>query len=183
MTYYVQPHVTQFDGSSDQGSACVPTSLANGIAASTGGARRPAGVTIHRLIPHSQETDPHVPGWSLTDADRAMAKIGVGFDKGDESWTAFDAALDGGHYCILQGDSDHFGNNTCSGKFNGDHCIGINPKHRIYNGRSQHWIDDGICPTGRWEYDTIIYAYAKKLADASGTPIRWCASIGKVPKV
>jgi hypothetical protein len=47
----------------------------------------------------------------------------------------------------------------------------------------QHWIDDSICPTGRWEYDAIIYSYAAKLAKATGHPIQWGAFKQAVPKV
>lgn len=170
MSYYVQPHVCQFDGSSDQGSACVPTSCANGVAASTGGARRPAGVTIHRLIPQSEESDPHVPGWSIVDADRAMAKIGIPFTIGDSS-NGFDhltASHNSGHYVILQGDSDHFSNATCSGAFDGDHCVGIHPRETVINGVEHWWLDDPICKTGRWERPAVLKAYAADFAARVG---------------
>ena len=75
MARYVQPHVTQFDGGAGQGEACVPASVANGIAASTGGARRPSSQTIHRLVPRSEETNPATPGWSMGDADNATGKM------------------------------------------------------------------------------------------------------------
>jgi len=182
MVWYVQPHVTQFDGSWNQSSACVPTSCANGVAAQSGGTRRPSGATIHALIPKSHETDPHVAGWSIVDADRAMAKINVGFTIGAENWTAFDAALDGGHYCILQGDSDHFSNATCSGRFDGDHCIGVSPNVKFVNGVKYRWIDDPICKTGRWEKDSTLHAYAKDFAARVGG-LRWGYFTHAVPKV
>jgi hypothetical protein len=170
MTYYVQPHVCQFDGSSDQGSACAPTTLANGVAAVTGGARRPAGVTIHRLIPKSQETDPSVPGWSIIDCDRAMAKIGVAFSIGDNN-SGFDpivASHNSGHYILLQGDSDHFSNATCSGKFDGDHAVGVHPNEKIISGVEYWWLDDPICKTGRWERPAVLKAYAADFAARVG---------------
>jgi hypothetical protein len=161
MAYYVQPHVTQFDGGSKQGEACVPAALANGVAASTGGARKPASQTVHALIPKSQETDPSTPGWSMADADHAMAKIGIPFDRGS-GWNHLEAAHGSGHYVIVQGDSDQFSNSTCSGKFNGAHCIGVHPKSQVVSGHTLWWIDDPICRTGRWERKSVIRDYAEK---------------------
>jgi hypothetical protein len=199
--YYIGHHNSQYgpppQSAITHTSGCTWTGLANHLETVSGGKKDPTPDDVHNRLPKNEETSPGSPGWSMPDAERAshhyatsagmpnlvtVNRTTAGF-LGAYGWNGIKKALSYDRYILVQGDSDRFADNTCSGKFNGDHCIGINPKHRIYNGRSQHWIDDGICPTGRWEYDTIIYAYAKKLADASGTPIRWCASIGKVPKV
>lgn len=162
--YYLNPHKTQFDGSRYASQNCTPTSGANGANASTGGRINKSGGQIRALIPRSAETDPRTPGWSLVDLDRAMAKIGVPFDnRTGKGWSAILAALKNGNYVALQGDSDRFSNSTCSGAFNGNHCIGIHPATRVVNLRRQHWIDDPICKTGRWEYDSVIKSYGAKL--------------------
>jgi hypothetical protein len=163
--YYLNPHRTQFDGSPLERENCTPDAAANGANAATGGRVNKTGGQVRALIPRSQETDPSTPGWSIPDVDHAMAKLGVGFEnRTGKGWAGLISALDTGHYAILQGDSDQFSNATCSGVFNGNHCIGIHPARRVVNGSTQHWINDGICKTGRWEYDYILRRYASKLA-------------------
>lgn len=162
--YYLNPHKTQFDGSRYQKENCTPATGANGANASTGGKVNKSGAQIRNLIARSAETDPRNPGWSLTDLDRAMAKIGVLFDnRSGRGWSAVISALNNGNYVALQGDSDRFSNSTCSGAFDGNHCVGVHPATRVVNLRRQHWIDDPICKTGRWEYDSVLRAYATKL--------------------
>src|SRR6187551_1781855 len=77
--YQIAPHVTQTTGSyrlRDMG--CVPTSVANGINTVTG--RRLDGDDVLARIPRSEESNPQTVGWSLLDADRACAELGVGFE-------------------------------------------------------------------------------------------------------
>lgn len=166
MAFYVQPHVTQFDGDAGQGSACVPASLANGVAAVTGGARKPTSGGIHHLVPKREETDPGTAGWSMADADKAMGKLSIPFDVGHGGWDGVVAAHKAGHYLVLQGDSDRFGNGTCSGVFNGDHCCGIHPKTQVVDGHEWWWIDDPVCKTGRWERVSVLKAYAEKFSSS-----------------
>jgi hypothetical protein len=162
--YYLNPHRTQFDGSVYEDQNCTPTSVANGANAATGGQVNMSGGQVRALIPRSQESDPVTPGWSMVDADHAAAKMGVAFTNHDgDGWAALTSFLATGHYVDCQGDSDQFSNSTCSGAFNGNHCIGIHPATRVVNGLRQHWIDDPICKTGRWEYDYILHRYAAKL--------------------
>lgn len=165
--FYLNPHRSQYDPGSPtrtRRQGCVPTALTNGANASTGGAVNKSAAYVHELIPQSQETDPNTPGWSLVDGDRAAAKLGVGFDnRAGQGWTALVQALDAGLYVDVQGDSDQFPNGTCSGDFDGNHCIGIHPATRLVGGLRQRWIDDGICPNGRWEYEWILFRYARKL--------------------
>lgn len=162
--YYLNPHDTQFDGSKLEDENCTPAAGDNGANASTGGKVNLTAGGVRALIPRSQETNPATPGWSLEDLDHAMAKVGVPFVvRSGDGWTAVTNALHAGLYVAVQGDSDQFSNATCSGAFNGDHCIGIHPATRVVGVLRQHWIDDGICKTGRWEYDYILHRYAAKL--------------------
>lgn len=164
MTY---DHNSQYDpgcSAFTRQNGCTWTTVSNGIAATTGGAHEPSPDYIHSLLPRSQETDPNSAGWSIPDAIHAASRYGMTVtDLSGKGWAEVVRYLDEGHYIILQGDSDQFGNNTCSGTFDGAHCIGTYPKARLYGGYHQHWIDDPICPEGRWEYDYVIRRYASKL--------------------
>jgi hypothetical protein len=198
-TFYTGPHQTQYGNQSNitHTSGCTWTAGANGIDDSSGGKKKPTPDDLHGRLAKHLETSPGSAGWSLPDLERAtynyaksagmpglicVNRTNAGFLSA-YGWAGIKKAWSYGRYVVIQGDSDRFGDNTCSGKFNGDHAIGVSPKQRTYNGKSQHWINDGICPTGRWEYDAIILSYAKKLADRSGTPLRWSAFKQTVPKV
>jgi len=175
-------------------SGCTWTAGANGIDDTSGGKKSPTPDDLHNRLKRSEETSPATPGWSLPDLERATTRYAKsagmpglacvnrtnsGF-LGAYGWAGIQKAWKYGRYVVIQGDSDRFSNNNCSGKFDGDHCIGVSPKSRIApDGRRQHLINDGICPTHRWEYDAIILSYAKKLAN----PIRWAAFKGSIPKV
>jgi hypothetical protein len=162
--YYLNPHVTQFDGSTYAGSNCTPTAGANGANAATGGDTALLGWQVRNLVKRNEETDPTKPGWSIPDLDLAMARAGVPFEnRSQRGWSALLADVTAGHYLVLQGDSDRFSNMTCSGAFDGFHAIGIHPARRVWNARPQHWIDDPICRTGRWEFDSTLKAYGAKL--------------------
>ncbi len=164
---YLNAHRSQYDLGNPprtRHEGCVPAAVANGADASSGGAIDKSVAAVHNLIPQSQETDPKKPGWSLTDADRACVKLGIPFEiRTGRGWSAVVAALDSGLYVILQGDSDQFPNGTCSGDFDGDHAVGLHPAARLVGGLRQRWMDDGICPTGRWESEYILHRYARKL--------------------
>lgn len=198
--YYTGPHQSQLAAGQSavtHTAGCTWTAGANGIDDTSGGKHRPTPDNLHGYLAKSLETSPGSPGWSLPDLERATYKYAVKYGMpglmcvnrtnagflGAYGWGGMYKAWGAGRYLVIQGDSDRFGNNTCSGKFDGDHCIGVSPKVRKIDGKLQHWIDDGICPGGRWEYDSIIYAYAKKLATRSGTPLRWSAFKGAVPKI
>lgn len=178
---YVQPHRSQYDaGSSERTrhSGCTWTSLANGIAATTGGGRKPSPDAVLALLPRSQETSPATPGWSLPDAVKAASKYGMALvNRTGAGFNAVIADLLEGHYVLVQGDSDRFGNATCSGAFDGDHCIGVHPKHRMVDGLREWWIDDPICPTGRWEKEAVLRRYAEKLDPR----VRFARFFGRVP--
>ena len=174
---YRQRHVSQYDGSRYERANCTPTSVANGVAASTGGRKRPTGASMRALIARSEEYNPRTPGWALEDLDRACAKLGVGFEiHSGEGWAALERYRRLGHYIVLQGDSDRFGDSTCSGAFDGDHCIGVHPNTDV-NGMWR--IDDPICKTFRVERETVLRAYAAKLS----TTIRFGVFTTKVPLV
>lgn len=165
--YYANPHVTQFDGAPLAGEACVPASAANGIDASTGGKVHMTSGEVHLLVPKAAETDPHTPGWSLTDLDRAMTRAGIPFDnRTGQGWAAVVAAWDAGLYVVLQGDSDQFGDATCSGAYDGDHCVGCHCATRLVDGLRQRWINDPICPSGRWEFEYVLHRYAAKFSES-----------------
>ena len=162
--FYLNPHVDQFDGSEYAGENCTPTTGANGANASTGGSVHLTGAQVRHLVPCGQETNPNDPGWSLGDLDLAMSRAHVPFlVRSGQGWSTLVNSHKGGFYLALQGDSDQFSNATCSGKFNGDHCIGIHPATRISGGVEQWWIDDPICNTGRWESRAVIQRYGQKL--------------------
>jgi hypothetical protein len=199
--YYTGPHQSQYadDASAiTRAAGCTWTSGANGIDDTSGGKRKPKPDAIKARLPKGAETNPGTPGWSLPDLEKAtysyakavgmpdltcVNRTTIGFLKA-YGWQGIKKAWAYGRYVVIQGDSDRFGNNSCSGKFDGDHAIGVSPKTRVAaDGRRQHWINDGICKEGRWEYDAIIYSYAKKLADRSGTPLRWGCFKRPVPKI
>lgn len=189
--YYLNPHVSQYDGSYRQNSNCCPASAANGANASTGGAVNRNGASVRSLLKPSEETTPG-GGWSIWDIDKAMGKIGVPYVNYSQTgrsssagWELLKDLLDLGHYVTLQGDSDQFGNHTCSGKFDGDHCIGIHPARRLLPSKPgvaggwQRYIDDPICEEGRWEYESVLYRYAVDY----NSSIRFGAFGNKVPRL
>lgn len=199
--YYTGPHQSQLASGQSaltHSAGCTWTAGANGIDDTSGGKKKPTPDRLHGFLAKSLETSPGTPGWSLPDLERATYKYALaagmpglmcvnrtnaGF-LGAYGWAGMKKAWANGRYVVIQGDSDRFGNNTCSGKFDGDHCIGVSPRTRIAaDGRRQRLINDGICPTARWEYEAIILSYAKKLADRSGTPLRWACFKQAVPKV
>lgn len=181
MTLYVPTHVEQGDYSFiTRVYGCTWTSLANGIRATTGGFREPSPDYLHSLVPRSAETDPNTPGWSLPDARLAASKYGMALqDRSGQGISALWAALNEHHYCLVQGDSDQFGNDTCSGAFDGDHCIGVHPNRMVSGGVAYRWINDPICPKGRWARESTIRAYAQDL----NAGVRFAAFLGRVPEV
>lgn len=198
--YYTGPHQSQYaDGQSalTRRAGCTWTAGVNGIEDTSGGKNSPTPDQLHKRLARSEETSPGTPGWSLPDLEKATARFArakgkpglVCVDRTNSGfldahgWAGIKKAWANGRYVVIQGDSDRFANNTCSGDFDGDHCIGVSPKSRVVNGKLQRWINDGICKNGRWEYEAVIYAYAKKLADRTGTPLRWGAFKGRVPQV
>lgn len=179
--FYINAHRTQYDGVPHNISAgCTWTSLANGADAATGGRVSRTPSQVHALVPNDKETNPATPGWSIPDAVAAAAKLGVPLlERTGRGWAAVVDAWNRGLEVLLQGDSDQFGDGTCSGKFNGDHALVVHPAFRIVDGRRQRWIDDPICPTGRWEYESVLRAYAAKLSAG----IRVAIFTTPVPKV
>jgi len=161
-------------------SGCTWTSTASGIAAITGGDREPSPDEIHALVKRNEEVNPQTPGWAIGDAVRASSRFGVTLqDMTGAGWDGVGAMTAAGRYCIVQGDSDQFGDNTCSGKFNGDHCIGLHPNSRTdEQGHLLRWINDPICPEGRWERDDVLRRYAENLS----ARVRFAAFLQPVPE-
>jgi hypothetical protein len=163
--WYINSHKDQFDGSLFEGENCTPTAVANGADAATTGVVNHSGGWWRSKLPRSSETDPQTAGWSIPDADRACMVVGVGFvNSTGQGPNGFRTALAGSKYVILQGMSWVFSNATCSGDFNGPHCIGIHPRYRIISGVRYRWIDDGICEIGRWEKESVILNYGSKIS-------------------
>lgn len=165
--FYLNPHRSQYEvGASTvtRHEGCGWTSAANGANAATGGKVNLSPDQVHALVPKAEEQNPNTPGWSLADVKKAMTKAGVPFEvRSGQGWATVVQALDVAHLdVVLQGDSDRFSNNTCSGAFDGNHAIAVHPASRLVNGLRQRWIDDPICPTGRWEYEYILRNYAVK---------------------
>lgn len=165
--YLNNPHKSQFDGSYYQGSNCTPTSAANGINAASGGKYQPTGAKIRSLVARREEVQPSTPGWAIQDVDLAMTRHFPSFRFDVRSGRGWDDVVrdhKSGLYLIAQGDSDRFSNSTCSGKFDGNHCIGVSPITKQQGGDEWWWIDDPICPIGRWERRKVIFEYMSKLA-------------------
>lgn len=167
--YYVNHHESQYqDGASayTHRNGCVWTSGCNGSDAATGGSRDPEPDYLHSKLAREDETSPATPGWSLRDLVTALGRIGVLFiNATGATWGDVVAWHNAGYYVVLQGDSDVFGNGTCSGKFDGDHAIGIHPAED----EDGNWrIDDPICPTARYESPSVLRRYAEKLASRLG---------------
>lgn len=169
MTYYLNAHSSQYAPSAlpvTRHAGCTWTSGANGIDASTGGRQKPTPDQLHAKLNPGAETNPRTPGWSLPDLATALHTLGVPFSvRSGEGWDAAMTALREGHYLVVQGVSAEFANATCSGAFEGDHAIGVHPRTTAdAQGRRSHWINDPICPAGRWERDDVLHAYARALS-------------------
>lgn len=167
---YAPVHHCQYDSPVPitRQSGCTWTSLAMGVDASTGGRLDPTPDQVHALVRNDEETNPGTPGWSMHDAQKAMRRLGIPYDdRSGDGWAALVAWLMAGHGVTCQGDSDRFGNNTCSGSYDGPHCIYIHPVHRPVDGERQWWIFDPICRAARWERESVLKAYATKLATAA----------------
>lgn len=183
---YVQPHQSQYGvGASTitRRAGCTWASLSNGIGAVSGGRYQPSPDAIHALVPNAEETSPSTPGWSIPDAVLAAARFGVTLeDRSGAGWNGalgVLAALGTGHYIVLQGDSDQFGDGSCSGAFDGDHAIGVHPKTKTDPGGRWWWVNDPICTTGRWELESVLQRYAVKFAAS----IRFGVFTQRVPNV
>lgn len=167
MTLYLPDHRCQYDYSSFTAqNGCTWTSGATGADAATGGKVDLTPDQVKGKVKRTEETNPSSPGWSMRDLALAMARLGVPFqDRTGGVWADVVAALDrDGLFVVLQGDSDRFGDHTCSGAFNGDHAIGVHPAKQ---GLLQR-IDDPICKAARYETRAVLRAYAEKLARSIG---------------
>lgn len=163
MTRYLASHEYQYrTGNSPRtrSSGCVWTTASVGADAATGGRVDLAPDIVLSKVKPSEETSPSTPGWSLQDVDLAMSRIGVPFEiRSGLGWSGVKAARKAGLYVVLQGDSDRFVGG-CSGKFDGDHCIGLPPDK--VNERGEWAIDDPICPVLTYESEATLRAYATK---------------------
>jgi len=158
--YYAGAHRTQYDGSTYANQNCAPTTCANGARASTGGRVNLSGGDVRELVDRAEETNPLKPGWSLADAALAMKRKGVPFEIRSGGWPAVEKAHAAGLFVSLPGDSDVFGDATCSGAFDGDHQVGIHPGADALG----RWpLADPICPDRRYERPAVLRAYAEKL--------------------
>jgi hypothetical protein len=174
--YYAGAHRTQYDGSVLAKQNCAPTTCANGARAATGGKVNRSGGEIRALVARAEETSPATPGWSLADQDRAMTRLGVPFEVRSGGWPAVLEAHAAGLFVSLPGDSDVFGDATCSGAFDGDHSTGI---HRGADAAGNWPLADPICPDRRYEKPATLRAYAEKLG---GTAFRFGVFTDPAPK-
>lgn len=175
MTRYINPHVTQYDGSRYASANCTPASGANGANAATGGKVARTGAQVRAIVARDEEQNPGTPGWTLRDLDLAMTRLGVTFTiRSGTGWAAAVKAHDAGYYIVIQGDSDRFADSTCSGAFDGDHCIGAHPDE---DGTGRWRIDDPICRVARYERPEVIRAYAQKFS----TTVNWGMFLPIVP--
>jgi hypothetical protein len=154
---YQGVHRTQYDGSAKANENCTPTSMANGARATTGGRVDRSGGSVRALVKSWEETSPNTLGWSLADGRLAMGRIGLDFVIGHDGWAGAHAALARRQFVCLQGDSEEFPNGTCSGVFDGDHCVGIHPDDLVGTLRL---LADPICKFRRIETDEVLRRYA-----------------------
>lgn len=165
MTRYQGEHEYQYKPTNSaitRGSGCSWVSGATGADYATGGRIDPTPDQVHRKVKPEDETNPQTPGWSLIDLRNAMRALGVPFeDRTGKGWAAVKAARKAGLYIVLQGDSDRFPDG-CSGKFDGNHAIGIPPDDT--NAKGEWAIDDPICPSKTYEPEATLRAYAEKLS-------------------
>lgn len=147
-------------------SGCTWVTGATGVSCITGERYNPTPDKLHDLVRRTEEQNPATPGWHLDDLKLALQRYGgVGFEVhiGD-GWDDVERAHDDRRFIVIQGDSDRFGNATCSGAFDGLHCVGVDgSKKKIEAGVEWWWLHDPICPTGRWERKYVIRQYAEKL--------------------
>lgn len=156
---YEGPHRTQFDGSPKEGEGCTPTSGANGARAATGGKVDMTGGQVRALVKSAEETDPFTKGWSMPDLDLAMSRVKpnpVPFVIGTGGWEGVREARASRKMVVAQGISAEFPNGTCSGVFDGAHCVAIHPD---ING-SLWLLADPICKRRRWETEATLRRYA-----------------------
>jgi hypothetical protein len=165
---YVPTHQSQYGPTCTpitRSSGCTWTSASTGVDAATGGKRKPSPDEIHALVKNREETSPSTPGWSLDDLDLAMARMGIPFEiRSGEGWTGVIEALNEGLYVVLQGDSDVFGDETCSGRFDGPHAIGVHPDALFKDGRPARRVNDPICPKARIVTEAKLQQYAEKFS-------------------
>jgi hypothetical protein len=165
MVYDHGTHRTQYDGSPYQNQNCTPTSGANAARELTQGAYDVSGATIRSLVLRSEETNPDTPGWSLDDLQLAMRRAGIAFSIMSGTFAAITTYVRSGYAVVLQGDSDQFSDATCSGAFNGDHCVCIHPDPATTS--AMMLLADPICRTRRWESTSVLKRYTEKLAGGS----------------
>lgn len=164
---YLPHHRCQYDYSSFTAvNGCTWTSGATGADASTGGRVNVSPDQVKAKVKRTEETNPLSAGWSMGDLDLAMSRLGVPFaNRTGGQWGDVLTALDDGLYVVLQGDSDQFGNATCSGSFDGDHAVGLHPKR---DSLGRQGMNDPICRSMRYETRATLREYAEKLARRIG---------------
>ncbi len=156
---YRGTHRTQYDGSALANQNCVPTTGANGARIVTEGRIDVSGAKVRSLVKREEETSPSTPGWSHTDLNLAMERLGVSFTIGSGGWDGVRIARERHEPVALSGDSDQFGGNTCSGAFDGNHQILI---HGDDDGQGRWLIGDPICWGWRFEDEIVLRRYAEK---------------------
>lgn len=163
--YFNGHHFDQYDWSPTTARyGCTWTTGATGIATVTRNASAATPDTVHSHLATSEQTDPSNPGWSLADLGKALGRMGVGFeDRSGRGWPGVENALADGLYVVLQGVSAKFPAGTCSAAFKGPHAVGVNPDARLAGTARvpQQWLDDPICPDGRWEDDDVLRRFAQ----------------------
>lgn len=157
-----EPHINHRNGN------CTACACALGLEDHTGGRIKAGGGGLRHKLSNPEGSIPGV-GLNLhTDMKQAWAAYGQTLEnRTGRGWPAVESAKTERRGIMLQGDSDRFPNDDCSGNFNGTHCIYIpNIPEKIIDGKPCWYIHDSICDQGHWEEVTHIKSYAQKLSSS-----------------
>lgn len=171
---------TQYDGGDLQNENCTAASLAMALHQVSEGRIDTTGSEVRALIARNDEVDPSTKGWALGDVDEAVIRLTkqkkvAGIKRpGNHAWSRVVALRAEGHGIILQGHSSRFPNTSCSGKFDGEHCVYLPP----LNHSDGRWrLGDPVCSTWRWEDPEILRQYAEKFAGKGKASFRFTDTI------
>lgn len=171
---------TQYDDGPLETENCTPASLAMALSQVSEGRINMSGTQVRALIKKNEEVDPKSAGWALADIDLAMNRLPTkGFATSvraskKSTWARLVELRSEGRGIVLQGDSSKFDNTTCSGAFNGPHCVYVSP---IDDDDGDWRLGDPVCSKWRWETAKVLRAYAESFAGSGKARFRFTDTI------